>query len=112
MPHVTIQPFDKWGVEFVGPINPPGKRTGARYIVTATNYLTRWTEAMQVADCTTVRVAKFIFKNIVTWFGCPKILMSDQGSHSINQTVRALTEELHVQHQKSTPYHLQANGTV
>ena len=38
--------------------------------------------------------------------------MSDQGNHFINLTVRALTEQLHVQYKKSTPYHLQANGTV
>ena len=38
--------------------------------------------------------------------------MSDQGSHFINQTMKALTEELQVQHKRSTPYNPQANGTV
>ena len=38
--------------------------------------------------------------------------MSDQGSHFVNRTVKALTEELQVQHKRSTPYHPQANGTV
>ena len=94
VPQVTLQPFDKWAVDFVGPINPPRKRTGAWYIITSTDYLTRWAEAVPVVDCTVATAAKFIFENIVTRYGCPRILMSDQGSHFINRTMKALTEEL------------------
>lgn len=45
-------------------------------------------------------------------FGCPKIFMSDCGTHFLNETINLLTEEFHVHHQKSMPYHLHVNGTV
>ena len=96
----------------MGPINTPGKQNGAQYIITMTEYLTRWVESALVVDCTAATVARFLFENIVTWFGCPRILMSDQGSHFINRIVSALTEELQIQHKKSTMYHPQANGIV
>jgi transposase InsO family protein len=96
----------------VGPINPPGKRTGERYIITVTEYLTRWVEAREVKDCSATTTALFIFDGIITGFGCTKILMSDQGTHFINKIVEALTEEFAVHHQKSMPYHPQENGTV
>ena len=38
--------------------------------------------------------------------------MSDQGNHFIENTIKAMTEEFEVHHQKSTPYHPQENGTV
>jgi hypothetical protein len=111
-PQIVLQAFDKWAIDFIGPINPLGKQTGARYIITATDYLTRWAEVALVKDYNVATVAQFIFENILTRFGCPCILMSDQGTHFLNRTIQLLTEEFMIYHHKSTPYHPQANGTV
>ena len=96
----------------MGPINPPRKCTRARYIITTKKYLTRWVEARAVKDCSATTVAQFIFDDIITRFGCPKILLSDQDTHFINKTMEALTQEFEVHHQKSMPYHPQENGTM
>eukprot|EP00253_Pinus_taeda_P035482 PITA_35482 len=108
---MTLQPFEKWANDFVGPIEPQGK-TGARYIITITEYLTRWAQAQPVKDCRATTAAKFLFENVLTRFGYPKILMSDRGMHFLNETINALTEEFQIYHQQSTPYHPQANGTL
>jgi transposase InsO family protein len=111
-PQLTLQVFEKWAIDFMGPINPPGRRTRARYIISATKYLTRWVEERVVKDCSETTTVQFIFEVIITRFGCMKILMSDQGTHFINKTIESLTQEFEVHHHKSTPYHPQMNGTV
>jgi hypothetical protein len=55
-PQVTLKVFDKLAVDFVGPINPPSRRSGARYIITMTEYLTRWVEAAAVKYCSALLV--------------------------------------------------------
>ena len=112
VPQITLQDFDKWAVYFVVPISPPGKQIGACYIITATNYLTRWVEVAPVKDCTATTVVKFLFENVVTRFGCLKILIIDQGTHFVNKLIVELTTEFQIQHKKTTPYHPQANGTI
>jgi hypothetical protein len=92
-PQVTLHAFDKWAIEFVGPINSPTKRTRARYIITMTKYLTRLAEAAPVKDCREEIVAHYLFEQFITRFGCPRVLMSDQGRHFINIMFRVMTDE-------------------
>ena len=92
-PQMALQEFDKWATDFVGPIKPPGKKTCVRYIVPATDYVTRWAEAQAVQDCIADTTAPFIFDQLLTRFGCPKILMSGRGMHFVNETIQALMEE-------------------
>eukprot|EP00253_Pinus_taeda_P026283 PITA_26283 len=76
------------------------------------HYTLRWAEAQPVKDCTGAMATKFLFEYVLTRFGYLKVLMSDKGTHFLNETISVLIEEFQVYHQKSTPYHLQANETV
>ena len=98
VPHVTLQAFKNWAIDFIGPINPLRKKTSVEYIITTINYLTRWDEAQPVNDYSAEIVVKFIFEYILSRFGCLKILMSDQGTHFMNKTIEALTEEFELYH--------------
>jgi transposase InsO family protein len=112
IPQVTLQVFEKWEIDFVVPINSPTRRLGSRYIITVTKYLTIWAEATPAKDYSTETTTHFLFEQVITRFGCPIILMSDQGTQFINSTIRDMTEEFEFYHQKSTPYHPEENGTI
>jgi len=84
---VSLQPFEKWVINFVRSIQPPGKKTSVCYIITKIEYLTRWAEAQLVKDFTRAMIAKFFFEYVLTRFGCPKVLMSDCRTHLLNETI-------------------------
>ncbi|KAM1349053.1 hypothetical protein ACFX2F_003162 [Malus domestica] len=46
------------------------------------------------------------------WFGMPRVIISDGGSHFCNRTIEALLRKYNVNHRVSTPYHPQTNGQV
>jgi hypothetical protein len=107
-----LQVFEKWEIDFVGPINSPTKRSGEWYIITPIEFLTRWAEETLVKYCSAKIGARFLFDKVITRFGFLRILMSDQCTLFNNSSIKAMTEEFEVYHQKSTPYHPQGNGTV
>jgi hypothetical protein len=90
-PQLTLQAFEKWENDFVGPINALGKRTRARYIIIATEYLKTWAKTRAIKDFSETTGAQFIFEEIITRFGWTKTLMSNQGTHFINKTIEDLT---------------------
>ena len=67
-----------------------GKR-GTHYNITVTDYLTRWDEFVHVKYFTVVTATNFLFENVVTRFGCLKILLSDQGTHFVKKMIADLT---------------------
>ena len=105
---LPTEPFMKWGLDFVGPL----KRTvtGNRYILVATDYATKWVEAVALRDNTAKDTAKFLYDNILTRFGCPLHFVSDQGVHFNNKVIYALMEHFLLRHTTSTTYYPQGNG--
>jgi transposase InsO family protein len=57
-----------------------------------------------------VVTARFIYENILTRFGCPLYLVSDQGTHFINEAIQYLTDHYLIKHRTSTTYYPQGNG--
>ena len=97
--HISLPlvPFEKWGIDYVGPVRPNSSR-GMVYIVVATEYLTKWAEAKAVKTDTAVHAAIFMYENIISRFGCPKILVSDRGSHFLNELFEEMTIKFRINH--------------
>jgi hypothetical protein len=104
------QPFDRIGMDIVGPL--PMTKRGNKYIVVATEYLTKWPEARAIPDAKASSVVSFFYEDIICRHGCPKEILTDRGTHFVNEMLDSLCDELGVKHRLSTAYHPQTNGLV
>ena len=62
-------------MDIIGPF--PQAMGNRRFVLVATNYFTKWVEAKALANIKDVDVKKFVWKNIVTRFEVPQVLISD-----------------------------------
>ncbi|KAI5337553.1 hypothetical protein L3X38_016824 [Prunus dulcis] len=49
-------------------------------------------------------------ENVLSWFGTPRAIISDGGSHFCNPPFEALMKRYEITHKISTPYHPQTSG--
>jgi len=100
--------FERFALDFVGPL--PTTMNGNAYIIVATEALTRWPLARAVSAADADTAAKFFYEEIVLQFGPPDTILTDRGTHFLNQTIERITEHLETKHLRTTAYHPQANG--
>ncbi|KAI4293356.1 hypothetical protein PAPHI01_2630 [Pancytospora philotis] len=104
------EPFERVGIDIVGPL--PKTRRGNRWIIVATDYLTRWAEAAPLKQKSSSEVAKFLMERIILQHGAPSQLLSDQGREFQNECVKGLCKRLKVVKSFTSAYHPQCNGAV
>ena len=83
-------PFAQWGLDLVGPL--PRATGNRQWLIVATDYFTKWVETEPLACITDSESRKFIWKNIITRFGIPKCLISDNGTQFDSDHSRSIAQ--------------------
>ncbi|CAL8988123.1 unnamed protein product, partial [Prunus brigantina] len=78
----------------------------------AVDYVSKWVEAIATRTNDAKVVISFLKANIFTRFGTPRAIISDGGSHFVNQAFAALLKKYGITHKVATPYHPQTSGQV
>ena len=91
-----VAPFDKWGINFVGPIEP--SLEGKSYILVCTDYVTKWAEEKPMKHPHDNNVVKFLYEFIFIRYGILRELQSDQGPQFTSNLIATIMEEYKIQH--------------
>ena len=76
-PLTSPWPFAQWGMDIVGVL--PRALRNKQFLLAAKDYFTKWVEAKPLAQIKEMVVIKFIYKNILSRFGIPRAIVSDNG---------------------------------
>jgi hypothetical protein len=77
-PITVEQTFSQWGLDVVGPINQNSSK-GHMYILTTTDYFTKWPEVVALKKADFEELIKFLKDNISLRFGVPDKFIFDNG---------------------------------
>ncbi|XP_020596670.1 uncharacterized protein LOC110036537 [Phalaenopsis equestris] len=108
-PTVASWPFEASGTDIVGPIDPPSSR-GHRFILAATDFFSKWAEAIPLREVRADNMLHFLKNNIVYRFGVPRRIISDNGLAFKNTKINRFARRHHIEWRYSTIYYPRANG--
>ena len=95
-----------WAFDIIGPLGDPNAQIKENsFILTATEYFTKWAEAEAFAEIKGSTVCRFIMKNIIAWFGVPGSLVTDNGPQFISQDLQDLCKKFNISLHHSSPYY-------
>jgi transposase InsO family protein len=78
-------------------------------VLVATNYFTKWVEAIPIKTVTIGNMIDFVNEHIVYRFGIPQTITTDQGSQFTSREFEEYVNSLEIKLLNSSPYYAQAN---
>jgi transposase InsO family protein len=99
--------FNVWGIDFMGPF--PNSE-GCEYILVVVDYISKWVEVLPCRAADAMHAKRMFYEVIFLRYRVPRIVISDGGSHFIDQAFRKALTEVGVDHRIATPYHPQTSG--
>ncbi|KAJ8404616.1 hypothetical protein AAFF_G00334790 [Aldrovandia affinis] len=96
------------GVDLIGPFKA-SSRNGNCYCLTATDFFTKWVEAIPIQDKTAAATSQALM-DIFHTHGALEVILTDQGREFWNKVNQILFEKWGAKHRITSAYHPQTNG--
>jgi hypothetical protein len=108
-PIIKPWPFIGWGIDLIGQINLPSSK-GHKFVLLATDYFTKWVEAIPLKKVTSENMVEFVKEHIIYRFRIPQTITTDQGTQFTSSEFRDFAKSMGIKLLYSSPYYAQDNG--
>nr|KYP50508.1 Pol polyprotein [Cajanus cajan] len=95
-------------MDILGPF--PLAKGQCKFLLVAVDYFTKWIEAEPLATITANNVKKFLWKSVITRFGIPHAIITDNGLQFVDQKFNKFLQDLGIKHRFTSVEHPQSNG--
>jgi hypothetical protein len=108
---VVEAPFQQWGLDFIGKCKG-NSSNGYSWILTTTNYFTKWVEAIPTKSMTTNVVMDFLEEKIIIGFGVPSKIVIDNSKAFCSTEMSSFYFKHGIILSHASNYYPQGNGQV
>ena len=104
------EPWTMVAAGILGPL-PLSKKGKNQYILVFIDLFTKWVEIIPIKKANGKTIEAEFHRRIISRWGTPRVLHTDNGTESINKNIRELKEKFGMRHTKTSKYYAQANPT-
>jgi len=103
-------PMERIAVDILGEL--PRTENGNRYVLVVADYFSKWTESFPMPNMEASTVAKIMVEEVISRFGVPAKIHSDQGRQFESRLFQEMCQLLGIDKTRTTAYHPQSDGMV
>ena len=107
---IATQPNERVHIDLMGAYKTSDK--GNKFIMVMTDAFTKYVVVAAIPNKEAETVADTFFKEWISRFACPKILVSDNGKEFCNNIMDRICKLMHIERRKTSPYHPQTNSSA
>ena len=113
-PILCTQPMELVHVDYVGMevTVATQEKPVVKNVLVIVDHFTRYVQTFVMNNHTAHTTARVLYNNFFSVFGFPQKLMSDQGTEFTGDVIAAMCKLLGIEKIRTTPYHLQTNGSA
>ena len=111
---LCTQPMELVHIDYVGMevTVAAQEKPVVKNVLVIVDHFTRYIQAFVMNNHTAHTTARVLYNNFFSIFGFPQKLMSDQGTEFTGDVIAVMCKLLEIEKIRTTPYHLQTNGSV